>query len=209
MRTQLINFKEAKYGNSQISLLLNADQLQEKMRLSLSMETTEFVVMVLGRVLSNSTSSSRDFNNFSTVMNAFPSSARTYIKLLSDSPNNSAVLLLGDLIDQFITSDAEAFPKKAAGLSTAEVQFQRGLMQYKRIYVGKWIELHDSTGLDMTQNLFGRLGQFLYMVMYHEWTHAAVDCKRPPVTIPGNVKLNKHALPVIYYVAEWTLFSAS
>ena len=124
--------------------------------------------MVLGQVISNSTSLSRDFNNVATVLNASPSDAHTYIKLLSDSPNNSAVLLLGDLIDQFITSAAKAFPKKATGLSTAKVQFQRRLMQYKRVYLGKWMKLHDSSGLDMPQHLFGRLGQFLYMIMYHE-----------------------------------------
>ena len=37
VRTQLANYKESRYGNSQIELLVNADELDEDLRLSLSM----------------------------------------------------------------------------------------------------------------------------------------------------------------------------
>ena len=47
------------------------------------------------------------------------------------------------------------------------------------------------------------------MVIYHEWTHTAIDSKRPLVEIPDSVAVNRYAHPVIYYVAGWTLFSTS
>ena len=37
MRTQLANYKQARYDNSHIELLVNADELDEDLRLSLSM----------------------------------------------------------------------------------------------------------------------------------------------------------------------------
>ena len=39
--------------------------------------------------------------------------------------------------------------------------------------------------------------------------HAAIDSECPSVEIPGSVAVNRHACPVIYYVAGWTLFSIS
>ena len=42
VRAQLANYKESRYGNSQIELLVNADELDEDLHLSLSMETNEF-----------------------------------------------------------------------------------------------------------------------------------------------------------------------
>ena len=81
MQTQLINIKEAKYGNGQVSLLLNAEELKDKMRLSLSVETVEFVTSVLERIHTNYITSSREFNNFTAVLDAVPRDARTYVKL--------------------------------------------------------------------------------------------------------------------------------
>ena len=209
VRTQLVNFKEAKYGNSQVSLLLNAEEPEEKMRLSLSVETVEFVTSVLERIHTNCITSSREFNNFTAVLDAFPSDARIYVKLLSVSPKNPGVLLLRNVVEKFIVSAAEKFPKKAAGLSSAEVEFQREIIVNKTHFVGSWLNLHESSGTSVSRKLFGRLGQFFHMVMYHEWTHAAIDSERPSVEIPGSVAVNRHARPVIYYVAGWTLFSAS
>ena len=45
--------------------------------------------------------------------------------------------------------------------------------------------------------------------MYHECMHAFIDFERPPIKMSGSVVVDGHAHPVIYYIAEWTLFSAS
>ena len=59
------------------------------------------------------------------MLDAFSSDARTYVKLLSVTPENWGVLLLRDVVKKFIVFAADKFPKKAAGLSSAEVKFQR------------------------------------------------------------------------------------
>ena len=69
---QLRNFKDAKYGNSQIKLILEADELEEKMRMGLSMETSEFVASTLSRILNPGLSSTSDFVNFSRIYSMFP-----------------------------------------------------------------------------------------------------------------------------------------
>ena len=93
------------------------------MRLSLSVETVEFVTSVLERIHTNCITSSREFNNFTAVLDAFPSDARTYVKLLSVSPKTPGVLLLCNRVEKSIVSAAEKFPKKAAGLSSTKVKF--------------------------------------------------------------------------------------
>ena len=62
MRTQLVNYKEAKYGNSQVALLINADKLEEQLRLSLSVETNEFVATTIQRLFDDDASGGRDFS---------------------------------------------------------------------------------------------------------------------------------------------------
>ena len=41
VRTQLVNYKEASYGNIQLELLVNADRIDEDLRLLLLMETNQ------------------------------------------------------------------------------------------------------------------------------------------------------------------------
>ena len=64
---QLRNYKDEKYGNTQIKLLLDAEQLEEKMQEGLSMEPAEFVTSTLGRICEKDSSSSVDFLNFSVA----------------------------------------------------------------------------------------------------------------------------------------------
>jgi hypothetical protein len=66
-----------------------------------------------------------------------------------------------------------------------------------------------SDDVDFGQDKAGRLGQYLHKIIYQEWVRTSADGKCPPVQIPGKVKLGKYVWPVIYYVADWTLYSAS
>ena len=68
------------------------------MRLSLLVEIAEFITSVIERIHTNCITSSREFNNFKAVLDAFPSDARTYIKLLSVSLENWGVLLLRGIV---------------------------------------------------------------------------------------------------------------
>ena len=154
MHTQLVNFREAKYSNRQILLLLNAEELEEKMRLSLLVETVKFVTLVFKRIHTNCITSIREFNNFTAVLDVFPSNARTYVKLLSVLPKTPGVLLLRNIVEKFSVSAAEKIPKKAAGLSSTEVKFQRKLIANKTDFVGSWLSLHESPGTSVSHMLF-------------------------------------------------------
>ena len=209
VRTQLANYKEARYGNSQIELLVNADELDEDLRLSLSMETNEFVTTTMQRLLDGDVSAGRDFSNMAKVLDAFPAAARGFVETLSRSPDHPGVDLLGEAVENFIDSAALMIPKKASGLPNAEVGFQRSILEHKGSIVSRWIELVDSDDVDLGRDKAGRLGQYLHTTIYQAWVRASAYAERPPVQIPGQVKLGKYARPVIYYVAGWTLYSAS
>ena len=209
VRTQLANYKESRYGNSQIELLVNADELDEDLCLSLSMETNEFVTKTMKRLLDGDVSGGRDFSNMAKVLDAFPAAARSFVEILSRSSDHPGVNLLGEAVENFIDSAALMIPKKASGLSNAEVGFQRAILEHKGSIVSRWIDLVNSDGVDLERDKAGRLGQFLFNTTYQAWVRASASAERPPVQIPGKVKLGKYARPVIYYVAGWTLYSAS
>ena len=63
LRTQLANYKKSRYGNSQIELLVNADELDKDLRLSLSMETNDFVIKTMKWLLDGDVSGGRNLNN--------------------------------------------------------------------------------------------------------------------------------------------------
>ena len=114
------------------------------------METAEFITSVLKRIHTNCITSSRETNNFTAVLDVFPSDAQIYIKLLSVSPENPGVLLLRNVVEKFIVSAAEKFPKKAAALSSAEVKFQREIIVNKTHFVGNWLNLCKLSGTSVS-----------------------------------------------------------
>ena len=63
MRPQLHNFKKVTYGNSQATLLLNTKQLEEKMGLSMSMETAKLSTLTVWWVYVDNNSSERHYYN--------------------------------------------------------------------------------------------------------------------------------------------------
>ncbi len=63
----------------------------------------------------------------------------------------------------------------------------------------------------MSQGWIERLlgGQFLYYVLFMTWSNLVCGNEKPPVEFPIDCLVGKYALPVIYYVAGWTLYKAS
>ena len=72
--------------------------------------------------------------------------------------------------------------------------------------MSRWIDLVDSDDVDLGQDKAGRLGQYLHTTIYQVWARVSAYAERPPVQIPGQVKLGKFARPVIYYVAGLILY---
>ena len=101
--------------------------------------------------------------------------------------------------------------KKASGLSSDEVGFQRSILEHTGYIVCRWSDLVDLDDVNLGRDKASRLGQYLYNAIYQEcWVRTSADGERPPVQIPDKVKkLGKYVRPVIYYVTGWTLYSAS
>ena len=180
---QLRGFKAEKYGNSQITIIINADELEEKMRLSLSMTTIDFVTSVLDRILAirGQPSSTPDFEIFCKNLDAFPQHARTITSHISQSPTNECTILLSGLVDYWFSCAADKFPKTAMGLPDAEIRFQKALKEYKRtIFIPQWMEQWEAVCVskEMEKSMFGRLGEFLNNTLFMEWSHlsAVVAC---------------------------------
>ena len=53
------------------------------------------------------------------------------------------------------------------------------------------------------------MGAFLHLALFKAWSDVICDNEKPPIHFPVDCLVGKYALPVIYYVAGWTLFSAS
>ncbi len=66
--------------------------------------------------------------------------------------------------------------------------------------------LHSSV---MSKIRFGHRGRFLHHVFFLAWSHSVCSQEKPPVKFPVDCLVGKHARPVIYYVAGWTMYSAS
>ena len=95
---------------------------------------------------------------------------------------------------------AEKFPKTAAGVSNAQLNFERVKELKMRTFLADFMKDYNSTGLpsaDICGMTFGRLGAFLHLK------------ERPQIEFPVDCLVGRYALPVVYYVAGWTLYSMS
>lgn len=207
---QLKNYKNAKYGLSQIKIILKEGVLEAKIRAGMSMSTKAFVSDTLSKLLSKSSSNS-DFNNFCRVFSAFPEAAPTLVKLM-DCPDNECFMLLIELVEDWIQYAAELFPRTAAGLSGSELKFQEWKRAQKRVFAMKWMEQHVNVGLDeekFTKQKFGFFGLGLMNALFMNWSVSWMDSTRPAVEFPERCLVGKYARRVIYYCAGWTLYSMS
>jgi hypothetical protein len=71
---------------------------------------------------------------------------------------------------------------------------------------------YDSTGLppgDVSSITFGWLGAFLHLALFQVWSDVICDNKKPPIEFLVDCLVGRYAMPVVYYVAGWTLYSAS
>jgi len=81
-----------------------------------------------------------------------------------------------------------------------------------RAFVADFMKEYDSTGLPsagVSSITFGRLGAFLHLVLFMAWSDVICNNEKPPIDFLVDCLVGKYALPVIYYVAGWMLFSAS
>lgn len=184
--------------------------------MGLSMEPVEFVTLTLQRMVDeDDVAFSRDSRNLSSVLGDFPPQMKMFVSALSKSPEDACCGLLSGLVGGWVKLAAEQFPKTAAGLPNAEVEFQKDRRLQKDHFILQWGEQHQYTGVTATlprvgsRKTFVMLGKLLYNLLFFEWKHASLDDQRPPVSIPEGCLVGKFAERVVYYVAGWTIYSAS
>jgi hypothetical protein len=91
-------------------------------------------------------------------------------------------------------------PKQLPGYQNAQLDFERAKELKMRTFLADFMKDYNSTGLpsaDICGMTFGRLGAFLHLK------------ERPQIEFPVDCLVGRYALPVIYYVAGWTLYSMS
>jgi len=109
---QLLNYKKEKFMNTQVSILFNPSNLDERMREGMAMSPAEFVSLTLTRICDSDPSSyGLDFSNLCVVMKSLPSTVRTDVRLIADSPDDACFYLLVGVVKNWIRDMAERFPK--------------------------------------------------------------------------------------------------
>ncbi len=207
---QLLNYKKGM--NTQVSILLNQSHLDKRIREGMAMSTPKFVSLTLLRICDPDPSShGSNFSNLCVVMNSLPSMARTYVWLLASSSGDACFCLLVSVVENWVQNMAERFPKTAAGVPNAQLDFERAKELKMRAFVADFMKEYNSTGLppaDVSSITFGRLGAFLHLALFQAWTDAICDNEKQPIELPVHCLVGRYALPVVYYDAGWTLYSA-
>ncbi len=80
-----------------------------------------------------------------------------------------------------------------------------------RVFIHELMKEYNLFGLSCPDGIssitFGRLGTFLHLALFMAWSDVICDNKKPPINLPVDCLVGKYALPVVYYIAGWTLFS--
>ena len=100
---QLLNYKKEKFMNTQISILLNPSDMDERIREGMAMSAPKFVSSTLLRICDPDPSSyGSDFSNLCVIMKSLPSTACMYIRLITNSPDDTCFCLLDDVVENWI-----------------------------------------------------------------------------------------------------------
>jgi hypothetical protein len=210
---QLLNYKKERYGFNQVAVILSLTDLEERIHGGMSMSSTAFVTQTLGQICSpGDPSYGSDFNNLCAALDAQQIKGRTFVKLLAGSPANKCLMLLVDIVEHWILKLSKVFPRTAAGIEHAQIDFDRARESKLKSFIADFMEEYDAFGLhcaEVSRIGFGQLGWFLHHLMFMVWLHSVCNHDKLPVKFPDDCLVGKHARPIIYYVAGWMLYSAS
>jgi hypothetical protein len=208
---QLLNYKKKKYLNTQVSIILNPSNLGKRICKGMAMSPAKFVSSTLMRICNPDTGCGSNFNNFCTVMSLLLPSTCAYVMLVGNSLEDNRFSLLVSVVENWIHDMAERFPKTAAGVPNAQLEFERRKGSNMRVFIHKFMKEYDLSSLSHPDNIsiitYGRLGAFLHLALFVAWSDVICDKEKPQIDFLVDCLVEKYALPVIYYVAGWMLFS--
>jgi hypothetical protein len=209
---QLLNYKKDVFGMQRAVNNMSSIELEAKFRSRMGMSTSDFVTQTLTRLgRPGDPAFGKDFNNLARAIPHMSPFVVTYVQLIADSPDQPNHSLFVSVVDSWIVGMAVLLPKTISGVQGAQVQFDRKREALLPDFVTKFRSDFASSGVgeNITEVQFAYLGRFLYTAVCNEWLKLISNIAKPPMEYPLDCLVGKHALKVIYYVAGWTLYSAS
>eukprot|EP00986_Skeletonema_menzelii_P017931 scaffold22977_cov154-Skeletonema_menzelii.AAC.2 len=106
---------------------------------------------------------------------------------------------------------AEELPTMASMISSREMTFGSRKETAKKIRIKQWRKVfkdmpaHGADNAKFDECKFAYFGVYVAECLFFVWIHSAAVADRPPVEIPQSNLVAPYSLPVIYYVAGWTL----
>jgi len=98
---QLLNYKKEHFGFQQVAVIMTTSNLEGRIRDGMQLPSDAFVAQTLARIHSpGNPSYGSDFNNLCDTLSAQPPEARTFVKLLTESPGDICSKLLVDVVEK-------------------------------------------------------------------------------------------------------------
>ncbi len=97
---------------------------------------------------------------------------------------------------------AERFPKTAAEVPNAQLEFDRRKELKMCTFVANFMKEYGLTGLppaDISIISFWRLGAYLHLALFQTGSEAICNNEKWPIQFPADCLVGRYALPVIYY----------
>ena len=210
---QLRAWKLIKYDNAQVEIVLNPEDIEISIMEGISMELEEYVAFFFATIHEgHEVPDCVDATNYClSIKTLHKADAKSWlVKYIHNNPTHEFTAIFVHLLKRWASLAAESFPKCAKNMSDDELDFSVAVKQVQIICLNEqWKPLYStitfppSTGLDEEQFLYFFL--WLSNGLFFLWSRSMADDERRAIQIPDEDLVAKYSLPVVYYVAGWTL----
>jgi hypothetical protein len=79
-------------------------------------------------------------------------------------------------------------------------------------FIDNFMKEYESSGIPAAEMLrlsFRQLGAFIHLALFHAWSDEICNNEMPLIELSTSCLVGRYVLPVVYYVASWTLYSVS
>jgi hypothetical protein len=198
---QLLNYKREQFRFQQVAVIICTSDLEGRICEGMLLSSDAFVAQTLSRIHSpGNPSYGLDFNNLCAAFSAQLPKARTFIRILAESPGNTCSKLHVGVVENWIKIVGDTFPKTAAGIQHAQIDFARGSELKLHSFVTEFMEEYDASGLTpsvIPKIGFSNLGRFLHHVIFLAWSHSVCGHEKPLIEFPVDCLVGKHARPAL------------
>lgn len=211
---QLAKWKKDTYDKAQLELLAESENIKELIEQNMSMTPTDFVDNFLGLMIDGEEiDGNANTTNLMQSLDIQPEKElkRGALKYIRRNKEHacfkSLTLFLGDLIDAM----TEELPAMASMISVSEMSFASRRQTDKINRITTWRKAYEDMpslgdgNAKFGEEKFAYFGMYVAECLFFVWIHSAAVADLPPVEIPRVNLVARYSLPVIYYVAGWTL----